>query len=272
MAIVTPIETARRSADASVVQTRPRSRVSVLGTDIDRIEMHEVQQMASAAAAAGTQALIIAANPEKLMRLDQNATLRDCVHTADIVLPDGIGCVMAVRLLYGYRITRIPGADTMPALCAQAERDGDGIFLFGASPAVNEQLAARLQALFPLLHIAGRHHGHVDEDARAGMVDVINSSGAGYLFVALGTPKQEEWVQTFRQQLETPVIQCVGGTFDVLAGAVRRAPRAFQRVHLEWFFRLASNPRRWRRQLVLIGFIGRVLRERLASRQRRTAS
>jgi N-acetylglucosaminyldiphosphoundecaprenol N-acetyl-beta-D-mannosaminyltransferase len=140
------------------------------------------------------------------------------------------------------------------------------VYLFGAQESVNEIAAKELVRRFPGLTIAGRHHGYVDEQDMPDLIEAINRSGAAILFVALGSPRQELWMAQYRQQLHVGVCQGVGGTLDVLAGHVRRAPGLFIRLNLEWLYRLASNPRRLLRQTALPRFAGQVVRAVLRAR------
>jgi exopolysaccharide biosynthesis WecB/TagA/CpsF family protein len=151
----------------------------------------------------------------------------------------------------------------MQELCGLAERRGYPIFLYGASEQVSETAAARLQERFPGLKIAGRANGYVPAEEMDGLVDRINQSGAKILFVALGSPRQERWIAEHRSKLQVKVIQGIGGTLDTIAGTVKRAPVAWQRLNLEWLYRLLSDPRRLARQVALPVFAWRVLLDRM---------
>jgi len=169
-----------------------------------------------------------------------------------------------VRLLWHERIARVPGAELMPAICARASQKGYRLFLFGASPEVNARAVAVLRETYPGIAIVGHQDGFVDEAGMPQLIDAINASGAQILFVALGSPKQEVWMEQYLPRLaHVRVCQGVGGTFDVLAGRVRRAPRVFRRLNLEWFYRLITEPRRAIRQIVLPRFTWQVFRAKL---------
>lgn len=206
---------------------------------------------------------ILAVNPEKVVRAQQDPMLLQTLKAGGLLIPDGIGVVLAARLLGLGSMERVAGADLMPALCDLAARRGYGIFLYGASPEVNERAAASLLAQFPALRIVGRQHGYVRQEEMQSLVQTINDSAADILFVALGSPRQELWMQTYLPQLSVRACQGVGGTFDVLAGNVSRAPRWAIRANAEWLYRLLSQPSRMLRQAALPKFAVQVLRAAL---------
>jgi N-acetylglucosaminyldiphosphoundecaprenol N-acetyl-beta-D-mannosaminyltransferase len=238
----------------------PIPRVQVLGVPVDVVDTARVLSFAERALRDGSRgARIVAVNPEKVVAVGRDEWLRNFLRAADLLIPDGIGVVWAAKLLAGAAVQRVTGADLMQELCALATRDGHPIFLFGGKEEVSEAAAAKLRARFPALKIAGRANGYLPPTAMGDLVDTINRSGAKILFVALGSPRQERWIAEYGAQLHVNLIQGIGGTLDVLAGEVKRAPKAWQRANLEWLFRLLSDPRRIRRQSALPVFTVRVL-------------
>jgi N-acetylglucosaminyldiphosphoundecaprenol N-acetyl-beta-D-mannosaminyltransferase len=234
----------------------PAERLDILGVPVDRLDWQQTLTLIEEdLGCAGPARAIIAVNPEKVMRAQRDPELLECLRSAALLIPDGIGVVAAARLLRRGRMQRVAGAELMPRICALAAARGRGVYLFGASAEVNERAAAALRRLFPKLLVAGRHHGYVAEAEMAALVQDINDSGAEILFLALGSPRQELWMRRHLPALTgVRVCQGVGGTFDVLAGAVRRAPRAFIRLNLEWLYRLLAQPRRLLRQSALPRF------------------
>jgi N-acetylglucosaminyldiphosphoundecaprenol N-acetyl-beta-D-mannosaminyltransferase len=217
--------------------------------------------------AGGLPRTILAVNPEKVMKAQHDPVLRRALDDAGLLIPDGIGVVFAVRMLWGEHISRVPGSELMPAICALAAQRGYKVFLFGASREVNEQAVATLQHQFPGIPIVGHRDGYVDEAGMPRLIDEINFCGAQILFVALGSPKQELWMEKYLPSLHhVRVCQGVGGTFDVIAGRVRRAPAFFRQAHLEWFYRLITDPKRALRQVALPQFTLAVFRAKLSSR------
>lgn len=204
---------------------------------------------------------IFAVNPEKVMAAKTNPRLLDILGRGGLLLPDGIGVVAATRLLRLGRMERVPGCEFMLALCELAARRGHGIFLFGGSPETNAMAEQVLVRRYPGLRVVGRQHGYLSDSEMPALIERVNGSGAALLFVALGSPKQEVWIDAHRSRLRVKVCQGVGGTFDVISGRVRRAPRVFRMAHLEWFYRLATQPTRLARQRALPRFAVGVLKD-----------
>lgn len=235
-------------------------RVSVLGVPVDAVDMSQAVRAVEHMLRGERAQAVIAVNPEKVIKAQADGALLQRLHSAGLLIPDGIGVVAACRLLGIARMRRVPGSELMPELCALAARRGVPVFLFGASPEVNTKACDVLRARYPGLRIAGSQHGYVDDAQQQAVIEQINASGAEILFVALGSPKQELWMERYLPQLRVKVCQGVGGTFDVLAGRVRRAPWLWRRLHLEWLYRLLSQPRRLLRQSALPQFAIQVLR------------
>ncbi len=207
---------------------------------------------------------VLSANPEKSFLLRGDELLCRIFQNADLILPDGIGIVLAARILLGVRLTRVPGCELMQNICEMSACRGHSIFLFGAQEEVNEKAAQTLEERYPGLRIAGRCHGYVPEDEMDELIAKINESGAGILLLALGSPKQEKWIARYGSRLDkVRVCQGTGGTLDVIAGAVKRAPDAWCRIGLEWLYRLMNNPSRIKRQKALPAFAWRVFREKI---------
>ena len=236
-------------------------RVTIQGVPADCVTrasaLETVEHMLRGTAAQS----IFAVNPEKVMAARTDPRLGAILGRAGLLLPDGIGVVAAARLLGLGRMERVPGCEFMLALCELAARRDLGIFLFGGSPESNSQAEHVLLRRYPGLRVAGRQHGYLADTETPGLINRINRSGAELLFVALGSPKQELWIDAYHPQLRVKVCQGVGGTFDVISGRVRRAPRAFRTAHLEWFYRLATQPTRLTRQRALPRFAVGVLKD-----------
>jgi len=198
--------------------------------------------------------MVIAVNPEKVIKASKDPALLDQVSEAALLIPDGIGVVFAARLLGLGKMERVPGSELMPAICERAVQKGYRVFLLGASPEVNRRTVEVLRGRFPGIQIAGGQHGYLKDEEMPDLIDRINASGAEVLFIALGSPKQELWLKQYLPQLNIKVCQGVGGTFDVLCGRVKRAPLILRKIHLEWLYRLLSEPRRLLRQTALPKF------------------
>jgi N-acetylglucosaminyldiphosphoundecaprenol N-acetyl-beta-D-mannosaminyltransferase len=242
---------------------RPQ-RIEIFGVPVDCITMDEAVDFAESMVNGQHSCAILAVNPEKVVRAQQDKSLLAQLRNAALVIPDGIGVVFAARLL-GFSCTeRVPGSELMPLLCQRAAFKGYRVFLFGASQDVILRTAQVLQQRFAGLKIVGAQHGYVKEDDMPAMISRINATQADVLFVALGSPKQEEWIARYLPELKVKVCQGVGGTFDVIAGRVKRAPSLFRAIHLEWFYRLLSQPSRIFRQTALPMFAYQVLKSKFS--------
>ncbi len=206
----------------------------------------------------------IAINPEKVCFARNDRRFGEIVRSGHVHICDGMGIALAIRLLQGWRVPRITGVGLFLKLMAVAEQERLRIYLLGARPQINEKACAALLEKHPNLQIAGRHHGYF-EDASA-LVAQINDTGADMLFAALGSPHQEKWLHEHLEAIRVPFCMGVGGSFDVLSGDVKRAPEFFQRTGTEFLYRLIREPRRWRRQSVLLAFGLRVLARAFVTR------
>ncbi len=161
---------------------------------------------------------------------------------SDIVLPDGIGVIYASKIVGNNIAQRVPGVEFAERLCHALENTGKGIYLLGAKPGVAEKAGQKLCEKYPALIISGTHDGYfTDEDAVA---QHIAASGASAVFVCLGAPKQEYFIDKYMHKLPPMLMAGLGGSMDVLAGNVKRAPVIFQKLGLEWFYRLCKEPKR----------------------------
>ena len=205
------------------------------------------------------KSLVVAINPEKLMKAKEDQSLKDLLNRAEFQIPDGIGVILASKLNKGNIKSRVTGIDMMDRIVREAARTGKSIFLYGAKPGVAESAAEALKFTYASLQIAGTQDGYEKDNEK--VIQKINEAKPDILFVAMGSPRQEEWIEANRDKLYPSLYQGVGGSFDVLAGNVKRAPSFFQKTGLEWFYRLAKEPSRLKRQLVLPVFLMETLKK-----------
>jgi N-acetylglucosaminyldiphosphoundecaprenol N-acetyl-beta-D-mannosaminyltransferase len=239
-------------------------RCFLFGVGVDRVDMDRMVSAAEEAVLAGTQCSIFAVNPEKIMTAQNDPALRGWLNASEYLIPDGYGAVLAARMRGMHLPDRVPGSELMPRLCALAAARGFRVFLFGAREQINAAAVHQLRKQYPGINIVGRHNGYVDPVDQDTLIAQINAAAPHFLFVALGSPRQEEWISRNRSRLRVNVMQGVGGTFDVIAGAVRRAPPLWIRWHLEWLYRLFVQPSRLRRQSPLLRFALLMLTGRLS--------
>src|SRR5262245_40156980 len=176
------------------------------------------------------------------MRADQ--TLRDDVRSSDLILADGLAVVWASRALGRPLPERVAGIDLMLAMLERGRTRGYRFYCLGATQDVLDRAIRAMTAGYPGVTIAGRHHGYFSADEEARVAQDIAASRADILLVAMTSPRKERFMARWSDQLDVPVFHGVGGSFDVLAGKVRRAPERWQRLGLEWLYRLKQEPRR----------------------------
>ncbi|CCO07630.1 WecB/TagA/CpsF family glycosyltransferase [Desulforamulus hydrothermalis] len=241
-------------------------RINLLGANIDGLNMQDtVAKIASFINQGNRACQVITLNPEYLYRAQHEPELLQLVNRADLVTPDGAGIVWASRLLGTPVPERVTGIDLMLALMPVAARAGWRVFLLGAAPGVAAAAAANLQRQYPGLQVVGSRHGYFTPAEEAALLQQIKEARPHLLFVALGMPRQEQWIARHKDLLGVPVAIGVGGSLDVIAGRVRRVSPWLQKLQLEWLGRLLQEPSRWRRQLVLPKFAWRCLALKLAS-------
>lgn len=213
----------------------------------------------------GRKSFCVAINPEKVRQAVRDPQLLAILQDADIGVCDGIGIVLAARLLYGRKIRRCTGCDLFFHLNATAAARGWRVFLLGASPECNAAACARLGEMYPGLKIVGNRDGYFRDSEE--VVAEINASRADLVFVAMGSPKQEHWIARHRRSINASFCMGIGGTLDVVSGRAKRAPKVFRRTGTEFLFRLLANPGRWRRQLALPAFVLMAVGRRLLPRE-----
>ncbi len=195
-----------------------------------------------------TQHVVV--NVAKIVNMKKDRALSESVTECDIINIDGMGVVWGARFL-GHQVPeRVAGVDLFHSLNAMAEEESFPVFYLGAEEHIVQETAARMQSSHPDLTIAGTHHGYFWDDEES-VVQLIKQSGARLLFVAITSPKKENFINKWRDQLGVDFVMGVGGTFDVVAGKVNRAPSWMQKFGLEWLYRVIQEPRRmWKRYLV----------------------
>lgn len=186
-------------------------------------------------------------NVAKVVHMQTDEQLADSVSSCDIINIDGMGVVWGARFL-GFDVPeRVTGVDLFYKLLELSARRGFPVFLLGATDEVVHETALRVKLLYPDLDIAGYHNGYFWDNEKD-VVEKIKASGARLLFVAVTSPKKENFINKWKMQLGVDFVMGVGGTFDVVAGKVNRAPRWMQNAGLEWLYRVYQEPKRmWRR-------------------------
>jgi N-acetylglucosaminyldiphosphoundecaprenol N-acetyl-beta-D-mannosaminyltransferase len=203
-------------------------------------------------AIAGRQRLQIGVvNAAKIVNMRRDAQLRQDVLASDLIVADGMSVVWASRLLGRALPERVTGIDLMLGLLQRANKRWYRVYCLGATPEVLAKTVARIRTDFPHVIIAGQQDGYFTREDSERVASDIAAAKADILFVAMTSPKKEHFMAAWGATLHVPVCHGVGGSFDVLAGKVKRAPEAWQRLGLEWLYRVKQEPLRlWRRYLV----------------------
>lgn len=207
---------------------------------------------------------VVTANPEIVMCAKKDPSFHQTLLKTDLITPDGIGVVKASGMLGTPLKERVAGFDLMSDLFGTLSKENKSVsvFLLGAKPHVVKGAADHLTKTYSAVSIVGTQDGYFKQEEEEDIISRIQEAKPDLLLVALGFPRQENFIQNNKHRLQAKVAVGVGGSLDVWAGEVKRAPKWIQAIHLEWFYRLCSNPTRWRRQLVLAEFLKAVMRSK----------
>ncbi|MHB8170287.1 MAG: WecB/TagA/CpsF family glycosyltransferase [Thermincolia bacterium] len=230
--------------------------IDILGVGVHKVTLDEAVKLVMRFTIDKNINLVVTANPEIVMLSLEDRQFKDILNQASLVTADGIGLVIAGKILGQPLPQRVTGIDLVSRLFEEGSRRGIGFYFLGAAPGVAETAARNLSDKYPGLQVVGVHHGFFEESSA--VVEQINEVKPHILLVALGMGKQERWVWERREELGVPVAIGVGGSFDVFAGNVQRAPVWMRRLGMEWLYRLLKEPWRYKRMLVLPRFLWRV--------------
>jgi len=202
-----------------------------------------------------TSGTLVAINAEKMLAIEENAEVKSLIDAAEFKYADGISVVRSVRKKYpGANVSRVAGADLWEQLMARAGQEGTPVFLIGGKPEVLAQTVQKLQRQWNV-NIVGSQDGYFNADDRQALFERVRDSGAKIVTVAMGSPRQEILMQDCRLVCPSALYMGVGGTYDVFTGHVKRAPKVWQNLGLEWLYRLLSQPTRIKRQIRLLRYL-----------------
>jgi len=226
------------------------NRENIMGCPMDIATVAETVDVIDEAISKNKFTQHVVVNVAKLVNMQNDIVLGNSIRECDIINIDGMGIVLGARFL-GYNIPeRVAGIDLFLKLISMSAKNNYPIYLLGSKDEVVKNTASKLQSLYPKINIAGYHHGYFWENEEE-IVEKIKASGAKLLFVAITSPKKENFINRWKEKLGVTFVMGVGGTFDVVSGKVKRAPLWMQKYGLEWFFRIIQEPRRmWKRYLV----------------------
>lgn len=228
-----------------------RETVDILGVRIDKLTMDKAVERVTAFLEEDRPHMIFTPNSEIVMAAHRDAAFREILNAADMLTADGIGVVHASKIVGDPLSERVAGFDLATALLPRLAQAGRSIYFFGCKPGVAEQAQANLQERFPGLRVVGTQNGYFDAQREKEIIADIQAKQPDVLLVCLGAPKQEKWIYEHRGELGARVLMGLGGALDVWAGVVERAPEKYQRMGLEWLYRLAKQPSRIGRMMQL---------------------
>ena len=239
----------------------PRQRL--FGVPVAAITMDEALAIIDESIAQNSRLRIGVVNVAKVVNMHRDSTLRESVEASDIVFADGMGIVWASRVLGHPLPERITGIDLMLGILARGTQTGLRVFCLGASEDVSLKVTSIINSRYPGVQLVGRRNGYFGEDEEGEVAEDVRKASPDVLFIAITSPKKENFMARWGGHMGVPVVHGVGGSFDVMAGKVSRAPIAIQRLGLEWLYRVAQEPGRlWKRYLVTnVLFVGLVARE-----------
>lgn len=238
-------------------------RIEMMGCRIDNLSMEETLQTIEGFIRSGRPHQHVVVNVDKLVKASRDPELRQIINDCALVNADGMPVVWASRLLGKGLKERVAGVDLFEALMARAAQKGWRVFLLGAREEVVSGVVHLYQKKFPNLPFAGYRNGYWKAEEEAAVVEQIRSANADLLFVAISSPKKEQFLGKYQAAMKIPFAMGVGGTFDVAVGKVKRAPLWMQKSGLEWFFRFLQEPRRMFRRYFIddMAFFGLLLKE-----------
>ncbi|PIQ24158.1 hypothetical protein COW36_10675 [bacterium (Candidatus Blackallbacteria) CG17_big_fil_post_rev_8_21_14_2_50_48_46] len=230
---------------------QPTETLTLQGLKLYNGHMSQVLELLKARIRAHQQTRLYYVNADCLNLAWQNKAYRSALQEADLLLPDGSGVALGAKLTGQTLIENLNGTDMFLPLCEMAQKQGLKLWFFGGRPEVNQALCTQVQARWPQLKIAGSQHGYISPDQHAELLKQIREDAPDILFVAMGAPQQERWIQVHAELLQVPLILGVGGLFDFYSGRIPRAPLLLRRLGLEWTWRLLQEPSRlWKRYIL----------------------
>jgi bacterial polymer biosynthesis proteins, WecB/TagA/CpsF family len=236
--------------------------VPIYGIPFSKMSMDETVNYLTEAIEQKRQTHVITANPIMVMSAVESQDYYKMMRKAELIVPDGAGVVWAANYVGTPVAERVTGFDLLHRLMQEGEKRKWTAYLLGTSQEVIEAAAEKLQLQYPQVRIVGYRNGYFGADQDAEVVEAIRQAAPDLLFVARGAETQEPWIAKYKKQLGVPFIMGVGGSFDIVAGKLKRAPMLFQKLRLEWFYRLLQEPKRLPRMMVLPRFVVKVVRDK----------
>lgn len=234
-------------------------KINVLGVKIDKVTVESATDKIFEMLKEDRNHTVFTPNSEIIYMAYKDPDFCNILNSADMLTADGIGVVYASKILKNPLSERAGGYDIACKVIEHIAETGDRLYLFGGKPGVAELAAEKLKNKYPFINIVGTRNGYFSPEENGAIVDGINESGADIVFVCLGAPMQEKWIFENREKLSCRVMMGIGGSIDVFAEVAQRAPEKWQKLGLEWLYRLSKEPKRFWRMLALPKFALTVL-------------
>ncbi|MFN3810605.1 MAG: WecB/TagA/CpsF family glycosyltransferase [Roseateles asaccharophilus] len=232
------------STMATPTGPRQAQRIEMMGCYVDNLSMEDTLQTIEGFIASGQPHQHVVVNVDKLVKAQKDPELRRIINECALINADGMPVVWASRLLGKPLKERVAGVDLFDALMGRAAEKGWRVYLLGAKEEIVSKVREIYAQRYPQLVFAGHRNGYWKPEQEQQVVDEITAARADLLFVAISSPKKEQFLGAYQAQMKIPFAMGVGGTFDVFAGKVKRAPVWMQKSGLEWFYRFLQEPRR----------------------------
>lgn len=233
--------------------------VSIMDVPVHPVTNENIhEQLNEMMVGAGVQS-IMTPNPEMVMLAQENKELMNALRASDLVIPDGIGLIIASKIRNIGLLERVTGIDTMAKVLQICHEQQKNIFLLGGKPGRAKNAIENILNQYPGITSAGYYHGYFSEEENDKILGMINQQHPEVVFVCLGSPRQEIWIHKNRDRLNCKIAMGAGGSVDVYAGEVKRAPDVYQKIGMEWLYRLIQEPSRIKRMSVLPLFLWKSL-------------
>lgn len=242
-----------------------KNKIRFLGVSVDAVDGQKAMAILRELMETEGCSLIVTPNSEIIVNASKDPELKCIIEEADLVIPDGIGLVYASKIMGVPLSERVTGIDFLERILGYLEETGQSVYLLGSrpgesgAPGIAELAAEKMKERHGRLKIAGTHHGYFKEEDEEGIVRAVNESGADFLVAALGSPKQEKFICRHRDELSVKGAIGVGGSLDVWAGTLKRAPEFYRSHGLEWLYRLIQEPSRYKRMAALPLFMIKII-------------
>ena len=244
-----------------------KDKINILGVHIDCLSKKNLYKAIGKSLNSKEKSKIFTPNTEIIVKAHKNEKLKDILNSATISIPDGIGVIWAAKALSSPLPERLAGIDTAEFILSHAAKNEFSVFLLGGKDGVAKIAKKKLEEKYKGLNICGFHHGFFDAQGKENdeIIKKINNSGADIIFVCMGFPRQEMWISENIDKLSSVKLAVgLGGSLDVWAGNVKRAPEAFRKMSLEWLWRMMLEPKRIKFLPIIPVFAIKILRKKLS--------